>query len=84
MKKKIMTYLVNAVFFVLGLLILKCALLNNNDSLKESFIPAITRTQNKLSRNMRRTKETISEKYDELIRKTNRSFRQTGIPGYFK
>ena len=33
---------------------------------------------------IRQTKETISEKYDELIRKTKRSFRQTGIPGYFK
>ena len=79
-----MTYFNIAVFFVLGLLFIRCVFFNKNPSLKESFIPAITRTQNKLSRNVRQTKETISEKYDELIRKTKRSFRQTGIPEYFK
>ena len=52
---------------------------------RESFIPMITRAQNRVSRNIRLTSDTVTEKFNGFVRKAKKTaFRTSGIGPYLK
>ena len=56
-----------------------------NVSSRESFIPMITRAQNRASRNIRLTTETVTDKFNGFVRKAKKAvFHASGIAPYLK
>ena len=54
-------------------------------SSRESFIPMINRAQNRASRNIRLTTETIREKFNNFLKKTKKTVvKASGIAPYLK
>ena len=52
---------------------------------QESFIPAVTRTQNRISRNIRLSKDNATNSFNEFYRKAKRGLlNKTGISNYLK
>ena len=52
---------------------------------QESFIPAVTRTQNRISRNIRLSKDNATNSFNEFYRKAKRGLlNKTGILNYLK
>jgi len=64
--------------FVIVILGIMCSLQYiKHNCVQESFVPAINRTQNKISRNIRVTKDALKDQVGSIFRNTKRFIKRT-------